>query len=72
MDIIGILEGLISSVPEAIQLFHRIAPLISQRADISDAQIAEVNAAVPVVHEVVSDAHKAIQLLIDAHKLPTM
>lgn len=72
MDIIGILEGLISSVPEAIQLFHKIAPLISQRADISDEQIASVNAAVPIAHEVVSGAHKALQLLIDAHKLPTM
>jgi hypothetical protein len=67
VDILAILEGIISSVPEAIQLYHKVAPLISQRADISDADIASVNALVPEAHTAVALAHSAIATLTQVH-----
>lgn len=68
MDIFAILEGLISSVPEAIALYHKVVPLLSARADISQTQIDEVTALAPVVHATVETAHEAIAALIGAHK----
>lgn len=67
MSIIAVLEGLISSVPEAVQLYHRIAPLIGPRADISQEEIDHITAIAPDVHAVVTSAHRAIVSLIDAH-----
>jgi hypothetical protein len=67
MNIFAILEGLISSVPEAIALYHKVVPLLSPNADISDAQIAEVTALAPEVHAAVDIAHAAIAQLIDSH-----
>jgi hypothetical protein len=66
-DLIALIEGLISSVPEAISLWHRVAPLISPNADIHPDQIAEVNALVPEAHAAVEIAHAAIAALIGAH-----
>lgn len=71
MDIFAILEGLISSVPEAISLYHKVVPLISVNADISDAQIAEVNALAPAVHDAVQVAHDAIATLVNVHTTTT-
>lgn len=67
MNIFAILEGLISSVPEAIALYHKVVPLLSPNADISEAQMAEVTALAPEVHAAVDMAHAAISDLIDAH-----
>lgn len=67
MTIFEILEGIISSVPEAVALYHKVVPLISQRADISPDQIAEVTALVPAAHAAVETAHQAIATLIDTH-----
>lgn len=72
MDIIALLEGIISSVPEAIGLFHKIAPLIDVRADVTPEQVAVVSAIAPEVHALVEDAHKALTLLFDAHKLTSI
>jgi hypothetical protein len=67
MDIIAILEGIISSVPEAIELYHKIAPMINVRADIHPDQIAEVKHLATSVSSIVSTAHDAIATLIDTH-----
>lgn len=67
MNILGILEGIISSVPEAIQLYHKVAPMITTRADITDGEIAAVNELVPTAHAIVQSAHEAIDKIIDAH-----
>lgn len=67
MNIFAILEGLISSVPEAIALYHKVVPLISPRADVTDAQIAEVAVLAPEAHAAVDIAHQAIAQLINAH-----
>lgn len=72
MNIFEILEGLISSVPEAITLYHKIVPLISPNADVSDAQIAEINEIAPQVHAAVQVAHDAIAALIDTHTTTTV
>lgn len=67
MNILAILEGIISSVPEAIQLYHKIAPLISQRADITEDEVSAVNALVPEAHTAVALAHSAIATLTQVH-----
>lgn len=67
MNVLSILEGIISSVPEAVQLYHKIAPLISTRADIPQEHIDEIEALVPVAHDTVQTAHTALSTLLDAH-----
>lgn len=66
-NIFALLEGIISSVPEAIALYHKLVPMISQNADIHPDQIAEVNALVPTALATVQTAHEAIGALIGAH-----
>lgn len=72
MNIIALIEGIISSVPEAIKLWQLIAPHITSNADIPQDVIDKVNAMAPIAHEVVDDAHRGIQLLLDTHKLTSM
>lgn len=66
-NIVAALEGIISSVPEALALYHKLVPLISERADIHPDQIAEVTALVPAAHAAVETAHEAISTLINTH-----
>lgn len=67
LDLFAALEGLISSVPEAIAAYHKIIPFFSPRADISDSEIAEVNSLIPTAHAAVDMAHQAIAALVSAH-----
>jgi hypothetical protein len=67
VDIFAILEGLISSVPEALALYQKVATLIAPAAGVTDAQIAEVAALAPAAHAAVDVAHQAIGQLISAH-----
>lgn len=62
-----ILEGIISSVPQAIELYNKLVPLIAPKADIHPDAIAEVNALVPKAHAAVETAHTALETLISAH-----
>jgi hypothetical protein len=66
-NIFAILEGLISSVPEAVTLYHKIVPLLSPNADIHPDQIAAINALVPDATAAVTLAHEAIATLISTH-----
>ena len=70
MDVAKIIDGLISSVPEAITLWHRIMPMIAPSADVSQADIDAVDALVPEAHAAVEFAHGAISSLISAHAVP--
>jgi hypothetical protein len=67
MNIFAILEGLISSVPEAIALYHKVVPLIAPGADVTPEQMAAVAALAPEAHAAVDAAHQAIGALISAH-----
>lgn len=67
LDILRILAGLISSVPEAVELWHKIAPLISPNADIHPDQQAAINALVEPAHQAVEIAHNALNTLIGTH-----
>jgi hypothetical protein len=68
MNIVAILEGIISSVPEAIALWKRIEPLVGLTPGADDTVIAAITADVPIVHEAVTLAHTAIADLIAAHQ----
>lgn len=68
--ILDILEGLISSVPEALALYHKVAGLIAPKADVTDEQIAEVAALAPVVHAAVATTNQAVQALVATHTQP--
>lgn len=67
MNIFAILEGLISSVPEALALYQKVAALIAPAAGVTDTQVAEVAALAPAAHAAVDVAHQAIAQLITAH-----
>jgi hypothetical protein len=67
MDIIAIIEGLISSVPEAVSLWNKVVPLVAPAAGVSDAQVAAVAALAPEAHAAVAVAGQAINALIAAH-----
>lgn len=65
--IISILEGLISSVPEAINLFNKLAPLIMAHPDIPIHVANEIEALVGSAHDAVAKAHTAIGDIISTH-----
>lgn len=67
MNIIALIEALISSVPEAVQLWDKIAPMIDVKAGLSDAAVAEVNALAPAATDAVSTARDAVKALVATH-----
>jgi hypothetical protein len=70
LNYLAILEGIISSVPEAIALFEKLAPLIAPRANITPAEAAAVTNLVPIAHAAVATAHDAIAALVATHTGP--
>lgn len=66
-DLLAALEGIISSVPKAVELYHELAPLLSPRADIPQEKIDVINELVPVAHAAVDATQGAISQIIEAH-----
>ena len=71
MDIFAILEGLISSAPEAIALYQRIVPLLSKNAAASDDEVTAVNDLAPVAIAAVQTLHAAIAQVVTSHTVPS-
>lgn len=67
LDILKILAGIISSVPEAVELFNKVAPLIFPNSEIHPDQVAEINALAGPAHTAVEIAHNALTTLITSH-----
>jgi hypothetical protein len=66
-DIVKLLEGLLSSVPEAVQLFNKIAPQIAPNAAIEPAVLDEIEMLAPVAIAAVQTSQAAIATLVNAH-----
>lgn len=67
MNILAILEGIISSVPAAIDLWNKVAPLIDEHVNIPQEKIDAIKSLVPEAHLVVKSAHDAVATLITTH-----
>lgn len=67
MNYLAIIEGLISSVPEAIRLWQCLAPHIALKAEIPAEIVAEINSLIAPAHAAVGVAHQAINALVAVH-----
>lgn len=70
MDIVGLIESIISSVPEATQLWQKIAPLVSTSAEIPEDVENDINELAPVAQAAVGQAASAITALVQVHTQP--
>lgn len=60
MNLVALLGGIISSVPEAIQLWNRVAPLIDQNLSIDDEDKAKIEPLVEQAHTAVEVWHAVL------------
>lgn len=67
MTVVEIIEGIISSVPEAIAMWNKIAPFIMAKSTIPADIVQDIQRDAPVVHSLVDDAQSAIRTLVDTH-----
>lgn len=65
MNVVAILEGIISTVPAAIKLFNAIAPLLKENDDVDEATKSHINRLADEAHSVVSQRRDAIKTLVD-------
>jgi hypothetical protein len=65
--VVQIITQIISSVPEAIDLWKKIMPLIGVKDDIHPETVAEIKELAAATIPVVEHAHKAIAMLVDSH-----
>lgn len=65
MNVFAILEGIISTVPEAVALYHKLVPLVSVRADIPDTTREEITKLADVAHSIVAERRQAIGTIIN-------
>lgn len=71
INILPILSGIISSVPEAIALWKKIEPFIEMKASTPQGMQDSIHTDSAAVHSLVDDAHTAIAALIEAHASPS-
>jgi hypothetical protein len=57
INLVNILEGIISSLPAAEALWQRIMPLVDKDLEITPEQHAEISALTPIAHAAVSTWH---------------
>lgn len=69
-SLVQLIEGLISSVPEAIGLWNKIAPLVEPKAEVDEAVVSEINQLAPLAHAAVASSAAAIGSLISVHSAP--
>lgn len=70
MNLIALLESLISSIPAATELYQKIVPHISQNAEIPEQAMQEINVLTPLAQGAVAAAHNAVSTLVTAHTNP--
>jgi hypothetical protein len=66
-DIIAALQGIISSVPEAIALFEQLKTVIAPADNVPETTLNELAAAVPLAHAAVTEVHDALAVIVAAH-----
>ncbi len=67
LSLVAIIEGLISSAPEAVELWNKISGLVAPTADVPADQVAAINALVPVAHAAVDTLHAALDQVVASH-----
>jgi len=63
-----IIEGLISSAPEAIALWQKIAPMVATKPGTSEEHLDEVTTLAPAAHAAVETLHQAVDVLVALRK----
>lgn len=65
--VIQIITQIISSVPEALDLWKKLVPLIGVKDDIHPDTVVEIKELAAATIPMVEHAHKAIAMLVDTH-----
>lgn len=66
-DIFKLLEGIISSAPEAVELWNKISGLIEPKSNVPQNQVDVINELAPIAHAAVDTLHQAIGTIINSH-----
>jgi hypothetical protein len=68
--VLQILEALMSSVPEAMELWNKIAPHLNLNSEISDEHVKEIKQLAPIAIEITERSRAAVKVLVDTHPHP--